>query len=118
MTRRLTAALMTSLVVCAAVCLAADETLSGYDAWRFGMTTGEVAQVKELGPYSPVPATGGLETKNGKFLGEKTNISFIFGPHGLRRIQICRTALPVLPGLPWRLFGSESPPRTPTSLTS
>jgi hypothetical protein len=88
MTRRLTAALMTSLVVCAAVCLASDETLSGYDAWRFGMTTGEVAQVKELGPYSPVPATGGLETKNGRFLGEKTNISFIFGPHGLRRIQI------------------------------
>jgi hypothetical protein len=88
MTRRLTAALMTSLVVCAAVCLAADETLSGYDAWRFGMTTGEVAQIKELGPYSPVPATGGLETKNGRFLGEKTNISFIFGPHGLRRIQI------------------------------
>jgi hypothetical protein len=29
-----------------------------------------------------------LETAGGSFLGQKTNISFIFGPDGLRRIQV------------------------------
>lgn len=89
MTRRVAAVLIASLIACGAVSRAAvDEKVGGYGPWRFGMTPAEVAQVKDLGPYTPVQATGGLETANGRFLGEKTNVSFIFGPRGLRRVQI------------------------------
>ncbi len=62
--------------------------VTGYGPWRFGMSAAEVSQVKESEPYRPVRTTGGLETPAGTFLGEKTNISFIFGAHGLRRIQV------------------------------
>jgi len=60
----------------------------GYGPWRLGMSRAEVEAVRELGPYKPVSATGGLETPNGSFMGRTTNISFVFGEHGLRRIQI------------------------------
>ncbi len=60
----------------------------GYGPWRFGMTKEQVAGVTEFGPYTPVSASGGLETKNGNFEGQKTNISFVFGDRGLRFIQI------------------------------
>jgi hypothetical protein len=88
MTRKAALVLIAALIAGETVCLAADEPLSGYGPWRFGMTPDQVAEAKELGPYSPVQATGGLETANGRFLGERTNVSFIFGAHGLRRIQI------------------------------
>jgi hypothetical protein len=85
---RVAAALSAGLIVYAAACAAEEARITGYGVWRFGMTPAEVSQVQESAPYLPVNATGGLETANGKFLGEKTNISFIFGARGLRRIQI------------------------------
>ena len=88
MTRKLVLGLVAFLIAGGTVCRAADEVVSGFGPWHFGMTPDQVAQVKEFGPYSPVQATGGLETANGRFLGERTNVSFIFGAHGLRRIQI------------------------------
>lgn len=88
MTRKLALVLIASLIAGETVCRAADEVVNGYGPWHFGMTADQVAQVRELGPYTPVQATGGLETANGRFLGEKTNVSFIFGPQGLRRIQV------------------------------
>jgi hypothetical protein len=61
---------------------------TGYGPWRLGMPQEEVKAVSEFGPYSSVAATGGLETRNGRFAGQKTTISFVFGEHGLRIIQI------------------------------
>jgi hypothetical protein len=62
--------------------------VQGYGPWKFGMKPAEVEAVKEFGPYSPVQSTGGLETMNGEFLGQKTPISFVFRPAGLHHIQI------------------------------
>lgn len=62
--------------------------VQGYGPWKFGMKPAEVEAVKEFGPYSPVQSTGGLETMNGEFLGQKTPVSFIFRPAGLHHIQI------------------------------
>jgi hypothetical protein len=62
--------------------------VQGYGPWKFGMKPAEVEAVQEFGPYTPVQATGGLETRNGDFLGQKTPISFVFRPAGLHHIQI------------------------------
>jgi hypothetical protein len=85
---RVAAVLSAGLIVYAAACGAEETRITGYGAWRFGMTPAEVSSVQESAPYLPVKMTGGLETANGRFLGEKTNVSFIFGARGLRRIQI------------------------------
>lgn len=68
--------------------LPATEPITGYGPWQFGMTPEEVRGVAEHGPYAEVSATGGLETQNGVFEGERTHVSFVFGPQGLRHIQI------------------------------
>ncbi|HYB52490.1 MAG TPA: hypothetical protein VEG84_01370 [Thermoanaerobaculia bacterium] len=60
----------------------------GFGPWRLGMTREEVAAVAEYEPYTPVASTGGLETRNGLFAGQKATVSFIFGEKGLRLIQI------------------------------
>jgi hypothetical protein len=62
--------------------------VQGYGPWKFGMKPAEVEAVTQYGPYTPVQSTGGLETMNGDFGGQKTPISFIFRPAGLHHIQI------------------------------
>jgi hypothetical protein len=74
------------LLPAAAQAQAAD--LSGYGPWKFGMTPAEVEAVSQFGPYAKVPSTGGLETPNGEFGGQKTHISFVFRPAGLYHIQL------------------------------
>jgi hypothetical protein len=64
------------------------EELLGYGPWKFGMTPAEVEAVTQYGPYTKVPSTGGLETANGDFDGQKTPISFVFRPAGLYHVQI------------------------------
>ncbi len=57
--------------------------------WRLGDTREQVTSYAEFGPYSAVPTTGGLETKNGKFLGQTTTVSFVFDvADRLRYIQV------------------------------
>jgi hypothetical protein len=56
--------------------------------WLLGMTRGDVQAFTEFGPYSPARTTGGLETPNGLFRGEKTNISFVFDESRLKFIQV------------------------------
>ena len=60
----------------------------GYGPWRLGMSKEQVRALSKDGPYVAVSATGGLETANGSFNGRKTNVSFVFGERGLRKIQI------------------------------
>lgn len=62
--------------------------IRGYGPWKFGMKPAEVEAVSQYGPYVPVQSTGGLETMNGDFGGQKTQISFMFRPAGLHHIQI------------------------------
>lgn len=62
--------------------------LNGYGPWEFGMRHFQVARFEEFGPYLPVERTGGLETRNGVFEGEKTEISFVFDEYGLDGVQI------------------------------
>jgi hypothetical protein len=62
--------------------------IPGYGPWTFGMTPAEVEAVSQYGPYTKVQSTGGLETANGDFGGQKTPISFVFRPAGLYQIQI------------------------------
>ena len=67
---------------------AAAQEIDGYGPWRFGMSKEDVQAVEKLGPYTPVAATEGLETKNGPFMGETRNVSFVFGLGGLSQIQV------------------------------
>jgi hypothetical protein len=46
--------------------------------WRIGDSRAQVISHKEYGPYNPVLVTGGLETKNAKFLTQTTTVSFVF----------------------------------------
>lgn len=62
--------------------------VEGYGPWQLGMSPDQVRAVEEHGPYTPVQATGGLETANGDFLGEPANVSFVFGPSGLFHLQV------------------------------
>ena len=65
-----------------------DVPVDGYGPWTFGMRNFEVANARQFGPYLPVTSTGGLETRNGEFDGETTNVSFVFDDDGLRYVQI------------------------------
>lgn len=56
--------------------------------WRLGMSEEEVRAYSEYGPYTHVSATGGLETQNGTFEGQKKGVSFVFDGAGLRYIQL------------------------------
>lgn len=60
----------------------------GFDPWKLGMTREEVLALSSAGPYSPVPSTGGLETRNGQFQGKKATVSFVFDSERLRHIQV------------------------------
>ena len=62
--------------------------LTGFEPWKLGMTREEVLALSSAGPYSPVPSTGGLETRNAQFQGKKVTASFVFGSERLRHIQI------------------------------
>lgn len=64
------------------------EEVQGYGPWKLGMTPAEVEAVTQFGPYAKVQSTGGLETANGDFGGQKTHISFVFRPAGLYHIQL------------------------------
>jgi hypothetical protein len=64
------------------------QNVDGYGPWRFGMSKDEVQAVDKFGPYTPVASTEGLETKNGPFMGETRNVSFVFGLGGLSQVQI------------------------------
>ncbi len=86
---------MASLVgclVCAAVMAASGRLIAsapnGYGPWEFGMRHFQVAGVREFGPYLPVEQTGGLETLNGRFEGERAKISFDFDDRGLAGVHI------------------------------
>ncbi|MEO8127860.1 MAG: hypothetical protein ABI822_12250 [Bryobacteraceae bacterium] len=60
--------------------------------WKLGMTRDEVKAVKDNGPYKPVRLTGGIETANGIFDGERRNVAFVFGENGtVNKIQFGRT---------------------------
>ncbi|MGI0154444.1 hypothetical protein ACQ661_12400 [Pseudidiomarina sp. WS423] len=56
--------------------------------WQLGVSRDSVVSFSEYGPYKHVNVTGGLETSNGKFLGEKANISFVFSSDNLDFIQV------------------------------
>jgi hypothetical protein len=84
---RVTVALAALLVLFSGPAWSQTKT-PGYGPWNFGMTLAQVEAVSQHGPYSPVPATGGLETMNGDFEGQKAHVSFVFGPAGLRHIQV------------------------------
>ena len=60
----------------------------GYGPWKFGMTKEEVAAIEKFGPYEDIKSTGGLETFNAEFDGDRMNISFVFEKNGLSKIQI------------------------------
>jgi hypothetical protein len=60
----------------------------GYGPWKLGMTRDQVTAATAEGPYSPVAATGGLETRNGKFQGHPITASFVFDAGGLKHIQL------------------------------
>lgn len=62
--------------------------VSGFERWRLGMTREEVLAISSAGPYSPVAATGGLETANARFAGRRVTASFVFGTAGLRHVQV------------------------------
>jgi hypothetical protein len=78
----------TFVAVWAISAMGAAEPTRGYGPWKFRMSKSEVVGVSEYGPYRDVRVTGGVETPNGFFDGERTNLSFIFGHDGLRKIQI------------------------------
>lgn len=67
---------------------ATGPTTQGLGGYRFGMTKAAVGAVSDCKPYVPVRTTDGLECPNFEFDGRRMNISFIFGPAGLRRIQL------------------------------
>lgn len=56
--------------------------------WRLGMSEQEVRAFSEYEPYEYVSATGGLETDNASFNGQKKNVSFVFDDAGLSYIQL------------------------------
>ena len=97
------------IVLMAVWAQARAEDLPGMGPWRLGMTASQVAAFDELGPYSKVGVTGGLETPNGTFNGRgqarvgpiarKVKIAEFrrrYGPFGvfLRRRRESRAALP------------------------
>lgn len=56
--------------------------------WRLGMSREQVQSFAQFGPYVPVEVTGGLETFNAMFQGQKANASFVFAADGLQHIQL------------------------------
>lgn len=72
----------------AAASAAAEKRVTGFGPWRLGMQRAEVTAVEAHAPYQDVRATGGVETANGVFEGQPTNVSFVFGPAGLNLIQV------------------------------
>jgi hypothetical protein len=46
--------------------------------WDIGDTRQSVVAATRLGPFEPVVATGGLETRRAVFLGRRTTVSFVF----------------------------------------
>ena len=85
----------------------AETRAPGFRGWRFGMSLDEVKQVADCGPYAPVAATGGLECPAFVHEGRKMNISFVFGPAGLAKIQLWvyegKEAAKALDALDWTL---------------
>ncbi|MGH9437975.1 MAG: hypothetical protein ACRD22_08775 [Terriglobia bacterium] len=56
--------------------------------WRLGMVPAKVQSFGKFGPYTPIEPTGGLETVNASFQGQKTKVSFAFDASGLKTIKI------------------------------
>ncbi len=52
------------------------------------MSRAEVESFDDFGPFLPVSSTGGLETYNGNFNGEKRQVSFVFHGDSLYQIQV------------------------------
>jgi hypothetical protein len=53
------------------------------------MSRQEVQAVKNTSPTRPVTLTGGIETPNGIFDGEKRNVAFVFDSNGaVNKIQV------------------------------
>ena len=85
-TKDLLPILLLAITLSASAAVAQD--VDGYGPWRFGMSKDDVQAVDKFGPYTPVASTEGLETKNGPFMGESRNVSFVFGLGGLSQVQI------------------------------
>ncbi|MEO6080934.1 MAG: hypothetical protein ABIQ86_14365 [Steroidobacteraceae bacterium] len=75
-----------ALLLAAAPVFAAEDIDIG--PWRLGMSKEQVVAITDQGPYTDVAATGGLETKDGKFKGKKANTSFVFAGGTLRSIEV------------------------------
>jgi len=88
MHRTIAAFAMGVLLVTSAAAQGAEARSPGFRGWRFGMTADEVKKVPDCGSYAPVAATGGLECATFAHEGRKMNISFVFGPKGLAKIQL------------------------------
>ena len=66
----------------------ASGAVEGFGPWRFGMSKADVTAITKFGPYSDVRSTGGVETWNAVWNGQKTNTSFVFSGGALVKIQI------------------------------
>jgi hypothetical protein len=72
-----------------ATALIAQNSNRAHGPWKLGMSFQEVQSVKEHGPYQRVQMTGGIETRNGIFDGEKRNVAFVFDSNGaVNKIQV------------------------------
>jgi hypothetical protein len=60
----------------------------GIGGYRFGMSRGQVSKVPDCKPYSNESRTGGIQCPAYMFEGEPVNVSFLFNPGGLYRIQL------------------------------
>src|SRR4051794_38200637 len=71
------------------VALAQRKDNRSHGPWKLGMTRAEVIAVKENGPYKRVGITGGIETANGIFDGDRRNVAFVFDENDrVNKIQI------------------------------
>ena len=67
----------------------AQQDNRAHGPWKLGMSRDEVKAVKDNGPYKPVRVTGGIETANGIFDGERRNVAFVFAENGtVNKIQV------------------------------
>jgi hypothetical protein len=60
----------------------------GLGSYRFGMSRGQVNKIPDCKPYSNESRTGGIQCPAYMFEGQPVNVSFLFNPGGLYRIQL------------------------------
>jgi hypothetical protein len=60
----------------------------GIGSYRFGMSRGQVGKIPDCKPYSNESRTGGIQCPAYVFEGQPVNVTFLFNPGGLYRIQL------------------------------